>query len=302
MSTYHMAEMLRREFVVSEIEHFEARFAELRRDLLSTALPGYSDADKDARSGVVADAVIELGEAATSNKRAELFQTSRSFRNSDGKQRLFRLTYLRALSHKSQAIKVHVRATRHCHKGLPRKAMGFCIRLHAGDRHRSRWFRHAPGVQEDVLDGGTHLVGVDQYVVVNKCPAQSKRFRANSFHRGAIGKQSNLGQRDSFAGAHAAHHRIGINHLYTYYFYFWAHGLHERRHSRRQSTAADRHEHRVDRSGMLAGDLHTNRSLPGDHIRVVEGVHKRQPLRHGQDVGVNLRFRVRLTVNHHLDV
>ena len=44
----------------------------------------------------------------------------------------------------------------------------------------------------------------------------------------------------------------------------------------RQAAAADRHEDRLDRIGMLAQDLHAHRALPGDHLGVVVGRHEGQ--------------------------
>jgi hypothetical protein len=46
-----------------------------------------------------------------------------------------------------------------------------------------------------------------------------------------------------------------------------------------QPAAADRHEHRVERTRELAQDLHADRALAGDHVRVVVGMHEAHALR-----------------------
>ncbi|MNL25169.1 hypothetical protein D3C87_1466400 [compost metagenome] len=45
-----------------------------------------------------------------------------------------------------------------------------------------------------------------------------------------------------------------------------------------QPAAADWYEHGLQRRLMLPQDLHPYRALPGNHIGVVKGMHKRQPV------------------------
>ena len=52
------------------------------------------------------------------------------------------------------------------------------------------------------------------------------------------------------------------------------HALHVGGDAGDQAAAADRHEDRVDRARVLAQDLHADRALPGDHVRIVVRVHE----------------------------
>ena len=45
---------------------------------------------------------------------------------------------------------------------------------------------------------------------------------------------------------------------------------------RDQAAAADRDEDRVDRARALAQDLHADRALPGDHVRIVVRMDERR--------------------------
>ena len=76
--------------------------------------------------------------------------------------------------------------------------------------------------------------------------------------------------------------------------------LHVGRDAGDQPAAADRHEDRVERPGVLAQDLHADRALPGDHVRVVERVDEREPALAGQLDRVLVGVVEVVAVQHHL--
>ena len=53
------------------------------------------------------------------------------------------------------------------------------------------------------------------------------------------------------------------------------HGLDVRRDAGDQAPAADRDEDRVNRVLVLAQDLHADRALAGDHVRVIKRMNER---------------------------
>src|SRR5512137_1759423 len=72
----HMAQVQLGEFVVGEIEHAKTMFAkrvDQGRALIAT---GGLHADEDMRFGGIADAVIEFGNAALAQRRAEAKETA----------------------------------------------------------------------------------------------------------------------------------------------------------------------------------------------------------------------------------
>ncbi|CAJ6434725.1 Uncharacterised protein [Burkholderia pseudomallei] len=96
-------------------------------------------------------------------------------------------------------------------------------------------------------------------------------------------------------------HRARIVGLHADHLDLRAHRLHVRGHARREPAAADRHEDRVNRPLMLAQDLHRDRALARDHVRIVERMDEREAA-----LGLHLhRVRVRVAVRFarldHLD-
>ena len=67
-----------------------------------------------------------------------------------------------------------------------------------------------------------------------------------------------------------------------------------------QPAAADRDEHRVDRPRALAQDLHADGALPGDHVRVVVGMHEGQAALALEFHGVAVGVRIAVAMQHHL--
>jgi hypothetical protein len=74
----------------------------------------------------------------------------------------------------------------------------------------------------------------------------------------------------------------------------------------------DRHEDRVELAAGLADDLHADRALAGDHVRIIEGMHERQVLLARQrqrmlegrieDIAVEHYFAAEVGHRAHLDV
>ena len=76
-------------------------------------------------------------------------------------------------------------------------------------------------------------------------------------------------------GRDRARHRVRLDRLHADDLHFGAHALDVRRDARDQAAAADRDEDRVERSLPLAQDLHADRALPGDDVRVVVRMNER---------------------------
>ena len=79
-----------------------------------------------------------------------------------------------------------------------------------------------------------------------------------------------------------------------------AHGLDEVGHAADQATTANGHEHRVQRSGVLAQHFHGDRALAGDHIGVVKGVNEGQAVFFLQGHRVLVGVGVAVAKEHHL--
>ena len=136
----------------------------------------------------------------------------------------------------------------------------------------------AARVLEHVLDGGADGVGVDHHVVVDEGAGNAEGLFADQLHRGAVGKQADIGERHAPPLAHRLQHRVGVHRLHADHAHLGTHGLDVTRHARNQTAAADGHEDGVQRALVLAQDLHRHRALAGDDIGIVEGMHESQAL------------------------
>ena len=67
-----------------------------------------------------------------------------------------------------------------------------------------------------------------------------------------------------------------------------------------QAAAADRHEDRVELAAALAQDLHADRALAGDHVRIVERMHEHQAALARERQRVLVGAVVVVAVQHHL--
>jgi hypothetical protein len=144
--------------------------------------------------------------------------------------------------------------------------------LGAGHRQRAGRFEDGAGIFEDVLDRGADGVGIDQHHLIHVLLAQAESLLADVLHRRAVGEQADRFQPHAAARLERTVHGIGIGRLDADHFRFRPQALDVGRDTGDQAAAADAAEHRVDRLRMLAQDFHADGALPGDHIRIVEGM------------------------------
>ena len=118
-------------------------------------------------------AVVELGDRALAEERAELAKAARPLGNGHGEDRLALLAQLGTLGDEAQAVEVHVGAA-----GDRDQVRLFAVplgpRLDAGDGERAGGLEDRARVLEHVLDRGADGVGVDQDDVVDAAAAQSR--------------------------------------------------------------------------------------------------------------------------------
>ena len=227
----------------------------------------------------VGDAVVELGHRARADQLAEALEAAALLGDRHREQRLALLADLGALGDEAQPVEVHVGAAGDGHEGLALELVRLDVLLDRRHAQRAGRLEDAARVLEHVLDGGADRVGVDDDEVVDQRARQAEGLLAHQLDRGAVGEQADVGQRHALAGAHRAQHRVGVDGLHADHLDLGPHRLDVGGDAGDQPAAADGDEHRVDRALVLAQDLHRDRALAGDHVRVVEGVHEGQALR-----------------------
>ncbi len=140
--------------------------------------------------------------------------------------------------------------------------------------------------------------------VVDVAAAEAKGLAPDLPHRGAVGEEPHLAQRDPTPGGQRARHGVGVDGLHADDLDLGAHRLDVGGDPRDEATTADGHEDRVQRTVLLrvvlAEDLHPHRPLPRDHVRIVERVHEGQPALALPDDGARVGVGVRVAVKRHL--
>ena len=184
--------------------------------------------------------------------------------------------------------------------------------LGAGDGQCTGGLEHHARVLEHVLDRRADLVGVDQHHFVDQLTAQAERLLADFLHRDPVGKQAHVIELHAPAGLERARHGIGVVGLHADDLDAGAQVLEVGGDAGDQAAPAHRDEHRVDGAFALAQDFHADGALPRDHVRIVVGMHEREPepalelhrVRVGLVEGIAVQHHFRAARRHgvHLDL
>jgi hypothetical protein len=130
------------------------------------------------RLGGIADAVVELGHVARratgrarflrfagrhfADQFTEAAEAAALFRNGDREQRFALFANLGAFGHETQPVEVHVGAAQNGRVGFAMAAMPGHVLLDGGHGECARRLDDAAGIDEHILDGCAHGVGVDR--------------------------------------------------------------------------------------------------------------------------------------------
>jgi hypothetical protein len=174
------------------------------------------------------------------------------------------------------------------------------VGLGAGDRQRAGRFEHGARVLENILDRRADGVGIDQHHFIDVHLAEAKGFLADVLDRRAIGEQPDVLQSDALAGLQRTRHGIGVHGFDTDDPGLRSQALDVGGDAGNQAAAADAAENGMDRLRMLAQDLHADGPLPGDDIRIVEGMHESQFLAFLESHCVRVGVIVGLSREDHL--
>ena len=181
-----------RHLVVGQVVGLDPPALQLGEQVPDLVAVGDLDADEQVRDLRVGIAVVELGDRALAEQRAELAEAAGPLRDRDGEDRLALLAQLGALGDEAQAVEVHVGAAGDRDERAVRDPMALAPRLDARDRERARRLEDRARVLEHVLDRRARGVGVDQHDVVDQLAADPERLLADLLHRDAVGEQADV--------------------------------------------------------------------------------------------------------------
>ena len=265
-----------RELVVGEVERRDPRALDRAQQRVLLGAVAHAQADEHVGLGRVGVAVVELRDVAAAEEAAERLEAAGPLRDRRREDRLPCLAEVGALGDEAQPVEVHVRAAEHGDEVPAGHPLSVDVTLRARDAERGRRLHDRSRVLEDVLHRRAELVGVDEDHLVDVPPCEPKRLDADLLHRHAVGEEPDVWERDPAARAEGAIHRVRIGRLDTDDADLRPQPLHVRGDPADQPAAADGDEDRVDRLAQLPQDLHADRPLARDHVRVVVGVDERQ--------------------------
>ena len=273
----HVARVQLGHLVVADVEHPVAVGGHRREQLLLLAPAAVQrEADEDPRRRRIVVAVVELRDAATPEQPAEAQEAAGLLGNLHREQRLALGADVGPLGHVPQPVEVHVGAAVQRDQRALAALLARDVLLDAGDRERAGRFRDRAVVLEDVLDRGADLVGGDQQHLVHVLTCETEGLLADAPHRDAVREDADALERHALPGLQRLVHAGRVLGLDADDPDARIERFHVGRDACDQAAAADRHEDRVDRSRVLAQDLHADRALTRDHVRVIEGMDQRQ--------------------------
>ena len=94
-------------------------------------------ADEDVRGLRIGDPVVELGDVAVADERAEALEAAALLGDRNREHGFARFTHFRALGDEAHPVEVHVRAGRDRDERLVLDAFAFRVELRARDRERA---------------------------------------------------------------------------------------------------------------------------------------------------------------------
>ena len=218
-------------------------------------------------------AVVELGDGARPQHLHEAPVGAGLLRDRDGQQGFAPFADLGALGDVAQAVEVEVGAGIDGNQGAAFEPALGGIALQPGQRHAAGGLRHRAGPVEDVLHGGADLVRRDGDDLVEAFPADAKGFDAGLAHRDAVGEEAHAIEHHALAGRDRGLHGGGVVGLDADDLHVGPQELDKSRDAGSETAAADGNEDRLDRPGVLLQDLHPDRALARDDVRIVIGRH-----------------------------
>ena len=259
------------------------------------------DADEHLRRFRVGVAVVEFGDVALAEQRAELAEAAGRLGDGDGEDGFALLADLGALGDEAQTVEVHVRAA--CDAVISVSPLS-CSRLAYS---LAPAMASAPaGSRMERVSWNTSLIAAHTASVSTSTISSTyflqmrKRFFADQLDRRAVREQADIVERDALLGFERSVHGIGIGGLHADDLDVGAHLLDVSRHARDQSAAADGAEDGVDGRLMLAQDFHADGALSGDDIGIVERMHEGELLFFLEFLRVAVGIAVAVAVQHDL--
>ncbi|MNZ41014.1 hypothetical protein D3C78_585520 [compost metagenome] len=289
------------QLVVGQVEHAVTLLGEVCQQFLPGVVQRVRlHPDKQARflAGVVA--IVELGDLALAQRLAEGPEAAWLLGDGHGNDRLALLTQLGTLGHMAQAVEVDVGTGVDRHQRLPPCAFAGHVLLDASDRQRAGRLGDRAGIVVDVLDCRAQLIAADGHHLIDEMPAQFKTVRTDLGDRHAIGEGTYLRQDNPLPRNHGGLQAIGVVRLDADHLDLGAQVLHVRGDPCHQATAPDRHEDGIQRTRLLAEDLHADRALPGDHVGVIVRWHEGSAFAVGQGQCMGQGVGEAFTVQHHM--
>src|SRR5690606_14776083 len=273
----------------------------LDQGLRLAALALQRDADEDSRALRRRVAVVELGDAARSERLAEAQELALPFRDLDRDQRLAVLAELGPLGDVHQPIEVHVRAARDRDVVLALTALlALQPALQARDGERAGRLHDDAAVLENVLDRGADLVRLDEHDLVDDLAGHGEGVIADAPDGDAVREDADVLERDRRTVHERVVHARRVDGLDADDRDVRIELLDIRADAADEPAAADRHEDRRGRGLPLPRQLDADRPLSRDHVGIAERVDEHELFALGELQRVLVRLVIGVAVQDDL--
>ncbi|KAH0340969.1 threonine dehydratase, biosynthetic, partial [Aureobasidium melanogenum] len=192
----------------------------------------------------------------------------------DHKQSLLLLTNGSALSDETQTVKVHVGAggcSNQLTLGVRARVLSNVLLQTSQSKSAGR-LENGASVVENILDGSTSLIGSDHDDIVDNLTSQTEGLLSDSLDSSTVSEQTDLFECDTLAQLEGFDHSVCIVRLDTDDLDVRRNSLDVDSDTGDQTTTTNTTEDSLKLAQIsLAHNLHTNGSLTGDNVGVVEG-------------------------------
>ncbi len=271
--THHVANVQFGQLIVGQVRDREALVDQLLHQCRAGVVFRVGlHAHEDVRliGGVLA--VVELGDLALAHRLAEGLEATGPLRDGDRDDGFALFTQFCPLRDMAQAVEIDVRPGIDGDQCLAADPVHLHVSLDARHAQCPRRLGDRTGIIVDVLDRRADFVGADGDDFVHVMAADVEGVLANLSHRHAIGKQPDLRQHHPLTSGHGGLQAVGVVRFNANDLDFRAQVLHVGGDAGDQAAAADRHENRVQPTGVLAQDFHGHGALASNGMRIIVGV------------------------------
>ncbi len=301
MAAYHIANVQLSGFIIGHVDNGIGFLLEPGDQLLSLPIPVTQlHTDEYLCGAITGITIVELSDTAFAYYFAKPMKASRPLRNLHCKKRLSSFAEFRSFSNMAQTVKIDIGAALYGDQIGPFDSFTLHIFFKARDRQCTSRLGNRSRVIKNVLYRSTYLICIDQNHLIHKLAGHTKTLLSYLPDRHAICKYSHLLEFDPAPSLHRSIERRRVIRLNTDNLHLGPYIFDIGRDPGNQPATAHRNKDCQRGLRMLPQQLHPNRALTRDHLRIIKGMNVGQPLLLRQLLGVCIGLVIGVSKQYNL--